>query len=322
MSLDKNTGAKRAREARADLGYTRDGPLPDLVEAIEEKGGAHVVVLELPVGVAGAYVARADCPLLFVNGHQALARQRFTVAHEFGHHRMGHASVVDEQQAISGTLHDPQEVRANAFAAEFLMPREAITAWGSEYVAGAVTLEQVLLLACEYAVSAQAARYALQNAGVLSDARRLQATRRRDRRGTARRARATPRAGVPARRARGCGRPAAADPERAAQQRTRRPARRGNRRRAARAAIGSRARRDRGHARRAGDRPAAAGGALNGRRVSARRGTGRRPRRVPRRRVPAARRRARRDGRRPPARRPCRHGTQGLRREPGWEASG
>ena len=174
MSLYKNTGAKRAREARAALGFTREGPLPDLVEAIEDHGGAHVVVLELPEGVAGAYVARADCPLLFVNGHQALARQRFTVAHEFGHHRMGHASVVDEQQAISGKLHDPQEVRANAFAAEFLMPRAAITAWGREHVDGAVTLEQVVLLACEYGVSAQAARYALQNAGILSDTQRCE----------------------------------------------------------------------------------------------------------------------------------------------------
>ena len=35
-----------------------------------------------------------------------------------------------------------------------------------------MTLEDVLLLACEYGVSAQAARYALQNAGTLSDARR------------------------------------------------------------------------------------------------------------------------------------------------------
>lgn len=170
--LDKNTGAKRARQARADLGYTRKGPLPDVVETIEDDGGAHVVVLELPEGVAGAYVARADCPLLFVNGRQALARQRFTLAHEFGHHRMGHASVVDEQQAISGQLHDPNEVRANAFAAEFLMPRDAVRVWGREHLSGSVTLEHVLLLAFEYGVSAQAARYALQNADVLIEARR------------------------------------------------------------------------------------------------------------------------------------------------------
>jgi Zn-dependent peptidase ImmA (M78 family) len=170
--LDRNTGAKRARQARADLGYTREGPLPDLLEAIEERGGANVVVLDLPQGVAGAYVARESCPLLFVNGHQALSRQRFTLAHEFGHHRMAHASVVDEQRAISGQLHDPHEVRANAFAAEFLMPRDAVTAWGRERVSGAVSLEQVVLLACEYGVSAQAARYALQNADVLTDSRR------------------------------------------------------------------------------------------------------------------------------------------------------
>ncbi len=169
MSLDRNTGAKRAREARHALGYTRGGPLPDLLEALEERGETHVVVLDLPPGVAGAYVARPQCPLLFVNGRQALARQRFTLAHEFGHHRMGHASVVDEQLAISGRVHDPNEIRANAFAAEFLVPRDAVRAWGPQHVRGPVTLEHVVVLANAYAVSAQAARYALQGAGVLGE---------------------------------------------------------------------------------------------------------------------------------------------------------
>jgi Zn-dependent peptidase ImmA (M78 family) len=171
-SEHSNRGAKRARQARADLGYTREGPLPDLLQAVERDGGVHAVVLELPEGVAGAYIAKAGRPLLFVNGRQALSRQRFTLAHEFGHHRMGHATVVDEQAAISGHLHNPNEVSANAFAAEFLMPRDAVTAWGRAHVRGAVTLEDVLLLAHEYGVSAQAARYALETANVLADARR------------------------------------------------------------------------------------------------------------------------------------------------------
>jgi Zn-dependent peptidase ImmA (M78 family) len=170
-----NRGAKRARQAREDLGYTREGPLPDLLQAVEGDGGVHAVVLELPEGVAGAYIAKRGRPLLFVNGRQALSRQRFTLAHEFGHHRMGHSTVVDEQAAISGHLHDPNEVCANAFAAEFLMPRDAVTAWGGAHVRGAVTLEDVLLLAHEYGVSAQAARYALETAKVLTDgARRRQ----------------------------------------------------------------------------------------------------------------------------------------------------
>jgi hypothetical protein len=179
-----NRGAKRAREARAELGYARTGPLPDVLEAIEGRGGAHAVLLDLPPLVAGAFIARPGLPLLLVNGRQALARQRFTLAHEFGHQRMGHPSVVDEQPAISGRLEgdrdeqpaisgrlegDRDEVCANAFAAEFLMPRDAVLAWGTEHVRGPVTLEHVVLLAHEYGVSAQAARYALATAGVLRD---------------------------------------------------------------------------------------------------------------------------------------------------------
>ena len=171
-SLYSNRGAKRAREARAELGFDRAGPLPDLLTAVEERGRPHVLVLELPEGVAGAYVAKPDCPLLFVNGRQAVSRQRFTLAHEFGHYRMGHSSVVDEQAAISGYVHDPREVSANAFAAEFLMPRKAVSAWGRANVDGPVTLEHVVLLAYEYGVSAQAARYALETAKVLTDRRR------------------------------------------------------------------------------------------------------------------------------------------------------
>lgn len=170
-SLHSNRGAKRARSARKALGYTREGPLPDLLGAVED-AGAHAVVLELPEGVAGAYIAKPDCPLLFVNGQQALTRQRFTLAHEFGHHFMGHSTVVDEQAAVSGYSHDPNEVSANAFAAEFLMPRDAVKEWGRRTVDGAVTLEHVVRLAYEYGVSTQAARYALETARVIDDWKR------------------------------------------------------------------------------------------------------------------------------------------------------
>jgi Zn-dependent peptidase ImmA (M78 family) len=170
--LHSNRGAKRAREARAALGYTREGPLPDLLEAIESRGGAHAVVLELPDGVAGAYIAKPDCQLLLVNGHQALSRQRFTLAHEFGHYRMQHGTVVDEQSAVGRFGGDPNEICANAFAAEFLMPRDAVAAWGERRVDGPVTLEHVVLFAYEYGVSPLAARYAFETAGVLTSARR------------------------------------------------------------------------------------------------------------------------------------------------------
>ena len=80
---------------------------------------------------------------------------------------MGHASVVDVQQAISGQLHDPNEVRANAFAAEFLMPRDAVRAWGGEHLNGSVTLEHVLLLAVE-AVAQSSRAYGQRRSNTLT----------------------------------------------------------------------------------------------------------------------------------------------------------
>jgi Zn-dependent peptidase ImmA (M78 family) len=171
-SLYSNTGAKRAREARQALGCGPTQRLPDVIEMIEGHGGAQAVVLELTDGVAGAYIAKADLPLLFVNGAQAVTRQRFTLAHEFGHFRMGHSTVVDKQAMIGGVQRDPNEVAANAFAAEFLMPKEGTNAWAAEHVGGRVTLEHVVVFANEYGVSPQAARYAFQAAGILADRER------------------------------------------------------------------------------------------------------------------------------------------------------
>jgi Zn-dependent peptidase ImmA (M78 family) len=169
-----NRGAKRARDARRELGCADDGPVPDLLEAIEGRGGLDAVILELRDGLAGAYIAKPDLPLIFVNGRQAITRQRFTLAHEFGHFRMGHDTVIDEQTMIGGVQRDPKEVAANAFAAEFLMPREATKAWGAAHISGQPTLEHVVVFAHEYGVSSQAARYAFATARLLTDVGRGQ----------------------------------------------------------------------------------------------------------------------------------------------------
>src|SRR4051794_17302713 len=97
------------------LGYGL-GPLPDVIEAVEDRGGTYAVVLELAGGVAGAYIAKTDLPLIFVNGRQAITRQRFTLAHEFGHHRMGHSTGIDQEVIVGAVEHSPNEVAANAFA--------------------------------------------------------------------------------------------------------------------------------------------------------------------------------------------------------------
>jgi len=157
---------EEARRARVDMGFGLDGPLPDLLEAIEGPGGAQVVVLELGDDIAGACLQRGALVLLFVNGRDPPVRQRFTLAHEFGHRRLGHASVVDRPTDVFGKQRDPSEVAANYFAAEFLMPGQAVRAWARRRH---LRLDEVVRLAAEYGVSAKMARIRLETAGALRD---------------------------------------------------------------------------------------------------------------------------------------------------------
>jgi Zn-dependent peptidase ImmA (M78 family) len=168
-SIHTNRGVGRARKARIALDLPPDRPLLDVVADIEEHGGVRVVVLDIGAGVAGAYIRRPDCPLIFVNGRHSVARQRFTVAHEFGHHRLEHTTIVDRLAALTDTGHDPQEVEANAFAAEFLIPRAALEKILPSRVAADLSLEHVVRIASAFGVSAEMARYRLASHGVLSD---------------------------------------------------------------------------------------------------------------------------------------------------------
>lgn len=99
----------------------------DVFSAIERSG---VVLAFEPLREAsGAYVAEPGAqPGIVVNSQHLMARQRYTAAHELGHHALGHGSSVDpEVEPLErwGTAREvPQhEKEAEAFAAWFLMPR-------------------------------------------------------------------------------------------------------------------------------------------------------------------------------------------------------
>jgi Zn-dependent peptidase ImmA (M78 family) len=176
-SLSANRGAKRAREARAalDLG---DGPLDCVVDAVEARGGVPVLAFELPERVAGAYDPAG--PWVLVNQRHWVARQRFTVAHEFGHHRLGHhdIKIIDSPDDLAGRAPsgDWREVEANAFAAEFLAPLAGVRAWWEAQGLGAADLESVCRLAAEYGMSAPAAVFRIHTAQ-LADQRRTERLR-------------------------------------------------------------------------------------------------------------------------------------------------
>jgi hypothetical protein len=78
-------------------------------------------------GLLGAYLGKPNFPVpgIIVSTQRDLHVQRFTVAHELGHLYLGHTiPSLDEQVGLwRGETKDLQEVAADAFASEFMLPR-------------------------------------------------------------------------------------------------------------------------------------------------------------------------------------------------------
>jgi Zn-dependent peptidase ImmA (M78 family) len=171
--LDHNRGAKRAREARLSLGLDATSPVACLITAAESR--YCVAVVALPDGVAGACRCFGDSAVLWVNGTQVVWRQRFTLAHELGHAWCRHdgAIATDTFETLSGKTSSPYEIQANAFAAQFLMPRDGVKA----RVAGEPDLDRVVVLAAEFGVSAIAMVFRVKQLKLASEERAAQLVR-------------------------------------------------------------------------------------------------------------------------------------------------
>jgi Zn-dependent peptidase ImmA (M78 family) len=124
--------------------------------------------MELEEDVSGLLITKPDMSCIVVRKDDALARQRFTIAHEIGHFVLRHQFEPGEhvhvdrgyrvshrdQRSSSGT--DLREIEANQFAAALLMPSSIVTenikALGTEELND----EHVTNLARKFRVSEQA----------------------------------------------------------------------------------------------------------------------------------------------------------------------
>jgi Zn-dependent peptidase ImmA (M78 family) len=92
---DTNTGAKRARETRKELGIRVAAPIDCVLTVVECDLSLPVVIAALPESVAGCcWRGHGDQVVLRVNGTHAPVRQRFMLAHELGHLRCGHDGAI------------------------------------------------------------------------------------------------------------------------------------------------------------------------------------------------------------------------------------
>lgn len=120
-AIQSGTQAAIEERRRLGLGSVPLGDLPALLEA----QGIRTGLISVPAGVSGLMISDPSVGLfLVVNRDHPPVRQRFSWCHEYAHllldrARLGHVSRESERA-------DLLEVRANVFAANFLMPEDGI----------------------------------------------------------------------------------------------------------------------------------------------------------------------------------------------------
>ena len=109
----------------------------------------------------GAYKRQDGAAGIIINAQHPLTLQRFTAAHEYGHHVLGHLASADDVNRIERRSQDLQEVAAQAFAGEFLMPLQLVNyvlrTMGLKGKSLPLTSRQVYEVALELGVSYGAA---------------------------------------------------------------------------------------------------------------------------------------------------------------------
>jgi Zn-dependent peptidase ImmA (M78 family)/transcriptional regulator with XRE-family HTH domain len=119
-------GEQAAQDERRRLEFGID-PIKNIAEAVESQG-IPIATLDLEDEVSGIFLSDPGIgPCIFINKHhieRAGFRLSFTIAHEYCH------ALLDREKLSTVTkktnVRDLSEVRANAFAAAFLMPEEGV----------------------------------------------------------------------------------------------------------------------------------------------------------------------------------------------------
>lgn len=159
-----------AAEATLNLLW-KDRGFPVDPVIIAKELGVEVIETELPPEVSGALLKEAGkSPWIAVHRSDVVTRKRFTCAHELGHYVARVESSDDEreyeyvdfrdQQSANGK--NPEEIFANQFAAQLLMPEKEVRKQHAK-------LTTHMALARYFGVSNEALKFRLKNLGLLGN---------------------------------------------------------------------------------------------------------------------------------------------------------
>lgn len=138
-----------------------DGLLPVDPAAIARDMGVRVEGCILDH--SGHYSFNGGEPVIQFNITEPAVRQRFTLAHEIGHHVHGDLDAPrDTSEQFNSRSRDPREIAANRFAAALLMPAAIVKHLVLEK--GISSLQE---LAKIFGVSTAAMEFRLKNIGLL-----------------------------------------------------------------------------------------------------------------------------------------------------------
>lgn len=168
--------------ARALLANSRVKEPPVPVEQLARDAGAVISYQPFEAeDISGLlYRVAGSAPVIGVNSTNAKVRQRFTIGHELGHLTLnhGHDLILERlvrlnfRDATSSTASDQEEIEANQFAAELLMPRDLLQHSLTVLLQGKPLpdLEVVRRLARRFEVSQSAMEFRLTSLGMLTPA--------------------------------------------------------------------------------------------------------------------------------------------------------
>jgi Zn-dependent peptidase ImmA (M78 family) len=150
-------------------------PVP--VEEVATKQGAEIV-RQRSDGPESGFALRVDGRwIIGVNTQTSRLRQRFSIAHELGHLLLHEgkqlivtSARIDLRNSVSSMGTDAEEIDANRFAAELLMPRDLVMKSVSAIIKEKQPTRDELVrrLAREFDVSTDAMGYRLINLGILT----------------------------------------------------------------------------------------------------------------------------------------------------------
>jgi Zn-dependent peptidase ImmA (M78 family) len=117
--------------------------------------------------LSGIAYQKGGIKYIEVNAGDHQVRQRFTLAHELGHHLLGHTDngvwFRDTPNDFAESYYKPnEEVQANAFAADLLMPKDYL-----DYLMSNGVVDTLADLAKEFNVSVAAIEIRLRKLGYI-----------------------------------------------------------------------------------------------------------------------------------------------------------